>query len=356
MGAAVASSSLVACSSQVSHTVANFKFDSRTGTLRFSTEEGKWGHIDDSWRNRCKDYDVKTVIIGKGITKINENALSFCENLERVIFPSSVENMQIDNEAFQCCKNLKYIDIPNGVIKMGEAVFSNCISLKKITIPPSVKKMGSRIFDSCEKLECADLSKCGITEVSDQAFCDCKSLEKVAIPPSVTQIGLEAFWCCKKLGNFDIPEGVSEVRRGAFEYCESLEKITIPPSVRLIDDSAFHYCSNLKEVEFPFCDHNDIFHFSLISRKRVMSDSMKELPALSNNAKMMIMSYILRQHFSKDLFIGSEAFSGCPRLKCFRMPPVPRVHVASDAFDKGTEVIDYISLLDKFRLGEIDGV
>ena len=72
-------------------------------------------------------------------------------------------------------KNIKMIEIGDGVTSIGDNAFHNCRNIVNATIPD------------------------GITEIGRDAFASCRSLEKITIPASVTTIGHCAFGGCSAL-------------------------------------------------------------------------------------------------------------------------------------------------------------
>jgi len=81
----------------------------------------------------------------------------------------------IADYAFQDCRGLTSIVIPNTVTSIGESAFLNCAGLTSIAIPNSV------------------------TAIGQSAFLDCTGLTSIVIPNSVTSIGSGAFYGCTRL-------------------------------------------------------------------------------------------------------------------------------------------------------------
>ena len=78
----------------------------------------------------------------------------------------------IGGEAFNGCRGLTSVTIPNSVTSIGEYAFSGCSGLTSVTIPNSV------------------------TSIGRYAFYGCTGLTSVTIPNSVTSIGRDAFYEC----------------------------------------------------------------------------------------------------------------------------------------------------------------
>ena len=68
----------------------------------------------------------------------------------------------------------------------------------------------------------------GVTSIGEFAFFRCQSLTSVSIPDSVTRIGEEAFGDCIKLTSVAIPSDVTSIGNNAFYGCHRLPHITIP--------------------------------------------------------------------------------------------------------------------------------
>jgi hypothetical protein len=82
--------------------------------------------------------------------------------------------------------------IPNNITKIYENAFSYCTSLTSITIPSSVTVIGGRAFSDCTSLMNVTIPS-SVTSIGYGAFAHC-SLTSITIPNSVTIIGEEAFW------------------------------------------------------------------------------------------------------------------------------------------------------------------
>lgn len=94
-----------------------------------------------------KGSTVTSVSMPEGITSIDYNAFSGCQNLETVALPESLTIFGF--RAFESCKLLKTIKIPSGVTAIPDQCFDGCSSLESVTIPEGVTTIGWDAFTIC---------------------------------------------------------------------------------------------------------------------------------------------------------------------------------------------------------------
>ena len=99
----------------------------------------------------------------------------------------------------------------------------------------------------------------GVTSIGNHAFFDCFDLENITIPQSVTSIGDVAFGCCK-FTTLSLGENIETIGGGAFWHCSNLSEITSPENVKEIKNGyseniyyrkTFEGCSHLKCIILP---------------------------------------------------------------------------------------------------------
>ncbi len=98
------------------------------------------------------------------------------------------------------------------VVGIGAEAFQGCKTLRSVTIPDTVTHIGFR------------------------AFFDCTNLVSVTVPGSVRSIGNEAFAYCRKLATVNIPKNVRNLGLNVFSSCENLLYVTVGDSTCSPDD------------------------------------------------------------------------------------------------------------------------
>ena len=150
---------------------------------------------------------------------------------DKVVIPESVTYegntysvTSIRDYAFNVCRGLTEVTIPNSVTSIGESAFENCRGLTEVTIPSSVTSIGKAAFQYC------------------------RSLKELTIPNSVTSIGSYAFYLCDGLTEVTIPNSVTSIENNTFQNCSGLTEVTIGNSVTSIGRQAFDGCSSLTTI------------------------------------------------------------------------------------------------------------
>lgn len=98
----------------------------------------------------------------------------------------------IGKNAFEVCRSLTSVTIPDSVTSIGQSAFNSCSGLTSITIPNSVTSIGRTAFHDCSSLTSVTIGS-GVTSIGEYAFNSCSSLTSVTIPDSVTSISEYAF-------------------------------------------------------------------------------------------------------------------------------------------------------------------
>ena len=123
--------------------------------------------------NEHAPQDTTEVIVHPSVNVIKIGAFDECKSLERVTIPDTVT--RIENEAFYGCHSLRYIRLPRNLEFIGPLAFDGCYSLEAVFLPPT------------------------ITYIGYYAFKYCKSLRFLNVPITIDHIGSNFVWACDRL-------------------------------------------------------------------------------------------------------------------------------------------------------------
>lgn len=146
------------------------------------------------------------------------------KTLEEVSIPATVNIgsktytvTAIGDNAFQGCRNLTSVLLPEGLVSIGNNAFQN-ISVSEITFPNTLKKIGAHAFE------------------------DCNNITTIVIPEGVETIGENAFSYIWKLSKLELPASLKSIGRYVITYDSQLETVVSRinnPSQVTIDENAF---------------------------------------------------------------------------------------------------------------------
>jgi len=232
-----------------------------SATIFVPAEYSGWSAIVNDTDNDRIDwqtyYTAPQVPIPDGlqytISEYKVTITGYTGSVSELSIPAVIEGypvIAIADYAFAESK-IAWIDIPEGVITIGDYAFCWCENLPEITIPNSVTSLGSNAFQYCTSLMYVTLGN-SVRQINSSTFMGCACLSEVTIPNSVSSIGTDAFWGCTSLQSIVIPEGVTTIGRWAFFNCTSLNSVVIPKSVTSIGEAPFTGCSSLESITIPF--------------------------------------------------------------------------------------------------------
>ena len=196
---------------------------------------------------------IEKVTIKEGVTRIPNNAFTYCYNLNTVTLPQSIGS--IGSEAFADCWNLSSISLPSNIFTIGRFAFAHCYNLTSIVIPKDVTRIGNNAFWECTGLISISLPY-SLEILGDEAFEGCSSLIHVSIPCDVTEMGgnnikimgKNVFAECTSLTNLSLSGNLSTIGEEMFRGCSALSQVTITDNVITIGKQAFLNCLNLASV------------------------------------------------------------------------------------------------------------
>ena len=114
------------------------------------------------------------------------------------------------------------------------------VKIKNVSV---IKEDSFADYKNLRKIELAD----GVKEIEDFAFLKCENLEKVYLGNNVKKIGRGAFMQCKKLQKVELGNSVEKIGKECF-FGTAIKKIDLPLNVKKLGKEAFGRCDNLKTI------------------------------------------------------------------------------------------------------------
>ncbi|MBQ3126988.1 MAG: leucine-rich repeat domain-containing protein, partial [Clostridia bacterium] len=219
------------------------------------------------------------VSLPEGIVEIGDEAfartaLEHCplpESLERIgayaFYSSELSGtltlpervMEIGDRAFFDCRHLRAVQLPAGLLQLGEAPFAACTALTEITIEENNRFCtvdGVLFTADMATLICYPPARAGehytvpdgVRGIADSAFRFC-ALTGVELPDSLLRIGREAF-SYSAVTSIALPEGLLMIESYGFANC-ALTEICIPDSIEHLGNGIFTGCRALFRVNLP---------------------------------------------------------------------------------------------------------
>ena len=150
--------------------------------------------------------------------------------------------------AFKNNKKIKTVTIGKGITKIGKGAFYGCTKLKTVKGCQTLKEIGSLSFYKCTSLEKMASSK-PLEMIGSKAFYNCKKLKKYTIGKYTKNVGSYAFYNCKKLKSITVSESVEIIGKRAFYGCKNLKKVDMKTTKLLkVGSAAFKKCN--KNIKF----------------------------------------------------------------------------------------------------------
>lgn len=269
-------------------------------TLTFSGSGAipDYNNSSTPWNNY--NYNIKKIIINKGITSIGQQAFRNLINLESVSLPTGLTTIQ--DAAFYECYNLASVSGGASLKTIGEGVFADCFDLTQFSFPaglqvikgfafqdtglgsinlpsslktceenafmragtafnvatdnPYLSSKDGALFDKAKtKLLIYPAKKAAasyalpttLKSIANSAFIDATNLTAVSIPSSVKTLG---DWVFARSGikTLTLPSSITSLGDGVADGCENLTKAVVNASIQTLPYRSFSDCTLLSSV------------------------------------------------------------------------------------------------------------
>lgn len=298
------------------------------------------------------DNDETEYTVPEGVKYIADSAFANCENLTKVIFPSTL--ITVGNNAFYKCFNLSTAEI-NSDISVGSHAFYYCNLLNIDT--SKIMLYGERSFYYGGRLNNITIAK-EVNTLPKEVFSG--FIAQTVIFEETTNLKFikEKAFCFSTISSINIPSSCEFIGEKAFAYT-ALTSVYIGKNITTIQGEAFTSCENLTTVEFE-TGRSDRLNFLESNCKGIFSHctnltTVTNYPYENINENCFSFCSNLNSFTfdtlsnSKYLEISSYAFKSCHSLKSFTITPY--TNVLAFAFDSCYN-LNTLILLNNFESNE----
>lgn len=189
---------------------------------------------------------LRTISLPESIETISSWAFNECDSLIQINLANCINLAYIEQAAFQNCKSVQQIILPDNVSVISKSAFQGCQLAKSIKLPANVGTIESLAFADMENLQSLSFTDCTILiSIDKEAFRNAVNLQTIDFSNcGITTICEEAFKGCSKLREikFFNNENLTSVQLGAFAGCKKIKKLNISGIAngdRVFDKKAF---------------------------------------------------------------------------------------------------------------------
>ena len=246
---------------------------------------------------------ISEVVMHNGITEIQSNAFSNCQNIQHLKIPSSVTSIASnicngcgsltsiyipDNRVYKSTDNMLFtadgktlihgingnVQVPNRTLSIGQYAFAQLPNLSTVSLPSNFNTIGDGAFSDCTNLVkitgnakeiCSaafnntGLSSAflpnGVISVHSNAFSNCSKLVSAFICPNINYLdSSNLFYNCQNLTDVTISAADGDayvINTAMFYNCSALSYIDLQGEITAINSHAFSDCSSLTSIVLP---------------------------------------------------------------------------------------------------------
>ena len=174
---------------------------------------------------------LRSISLPESIETISSWAFNECSSLMMVNLTNCINLMYIEQAAFQNCKSVTSILLPDNVNVISKSAFQGCLLAKQIKFPANVGTIEALAFADIEAITTLSFVDCSILiSIDKEAFRNLANLQEIDFSNcGIVTICEEAFKDCKKLREikFANNDNLENVQIGAFSGCKKIKKVNI---------------------------------------------------------------------------------------------------------------------------------
>ena len=308
--------------------------------------------------------DLKSVYIPETIVKIGKSAFAQSD-VESVVFAEQSPVTVLPEYAFSLCNKLTEIVLPRGLTVIQSNALRNCEKLQNVELPETVVQLHNLSFDYENLVDSepvgdliywqgwlvqatnysiteADIRE-GTVGIADAVFSFKSKLESVTLPTSLRCVGASAFQYTV-ITEIDIPDNVEFIRESAFCGCDSLVSVRFGEQSKLkfIGSEAFSGLDKLAEITLPASlEYVDTYAFASgkVLKEVTFKSTHLELAHGVFDYSQALTTVNFAQSTEGELIIGDYVFSSCRAIESIVLPD-NLVSIGNYAFHSCTAITE----------------
>lgn len=160
-----------------------------------------------------------------------------------VEIPAEIDGREVTGiaaDAFKSINTIESVEIPEGILYVGDYAFYGCTALESVELPASLETIGKGAFEGCAALDEVEVAEnSALTDIGNYAFKGCTALEAFSFSGVIANVGEGAFMNCDALTSVSLQANVKKLGKAAFAECESLNAIYVANDALEIGEAAF---------------------------------------------------------------------------------------------------------------------
>lgn len=164
------------------------------------------------------------VVISSPIFYIGSYAFYGIDSIYEV-YVETTNELTVGEYCFYGCDGLNGAYFSEGLVSLEESAFDCCYNMTWVSLPEGLQKLGAKCFAR-------------------------SALYNVTFPTTLTNIEYSAFRYCSNLQGVHIPGGVTVMEDTVFADCSSLRWVWFEESISIMRDNAFSNSNNLEAVYY----------------------------------------------------------------------------------------------------------
>ena len=185
-----------------------------------------------------RDHDIEVIL--SDLTAIHGKAFNKCKGISKIVLPDTVTD--IEKGAFKSAASLRSVNLPAGITVLHEAIFEDCSNLVEITGGESVEIIEASAFTGCAQLVSVSFPK--LKSIGETAFENCYMLTGIGAHDALESVDNNAFINCTALESIDLSM-CDWIGTGLFKSCSYLKTAYLPTEMTYIPGETFKGCTSL---------------------------------------------------------------------------------------------------------------